>query len=165
MPGIKARVISDLIQAGQPFASAVSDVIAESADDLGDIFSAQTDVFKDAINILFKLITDVLALKGRILASFGAGGLDKGTNLISAGVKVGSAFVQTAGDVVSAVGRGVGEIVQVASEVEFPPPPSLPSIKFPALPTLTYPSSSSSESYKAPAISYKSPSDSREGRI
>ncbi|RXG54960.1 hypothetical protein Avbf_11474, partial [Armadillidium vulgare] len=43
VPGIKARVISDLIQAGQPFASAVSDVIAESADDLGDIFSAQTD--------------------------------------------------------------------------------------------------------------------------
>lgn len=155
IPGIKAKVVSDLIQAGQPLASALSDVIVESADDLGDIFEAHTDVFKDAVNILFKLIQDVIALQGRVIASFSAGGLDKGTNLISSGVKVGSAFVQAAGDVASSVGRGVGELVQVISEANIPPPPALPSISFPVLPTIKYPDSK--ETYKAPTPLYKSP--------
>ena len=37
-------------------------------------------------------------------------------------------MVQTAGDVASAVGRGVGEVVQVVSESDFPPLPNLPQL-------------------------------------
>lgn len=124
----------------------MSEIFSESADDLSDVFNSQGGIFKDTINILFKLISDVLALKGRILAKLTGGGLDKGANLITAGVKVGSAFVQTAGDVVSAVGRGVGELMKVASESNLPKPPQLPQLTFPQLPQITYPSSSSSSS-------------------
>ena len=140
-----------MIQAGQPFSAAVSEVFSESADDLQDVFNDGSSLFKDTIGILFKLITDVLALKGRVLAGFSGGGLDKGANLITAGVKVGSAFVQTAGDVVSAVGRGVGEFMKVASDVDLPPPPQLPKLEFPQLPSITYPDKDSSESYSAPS--------------
>lgn len=155
VPAIKARILSEILAAGQPLVTAVSEVIGESADDIGDVFSSQTSVFRDSIGILFRLVQDVLALKGRIFASLTGNGLDKGANLINAGVRVGSAAVQTAGDVASAVGRGVGEIVQVASDVDFPAPPPFPIIKFPTLPTLTYADSHESHSYESKGVTQK----------
>lgn len=43
-------------------------------------------------------------------------------------------MVQSAGDVASAAGRGVGEVVQIVSESDIPPLPQLPNI--PNLPNL-----------------------------
>ena len=139
VPGIKARVISEIFQAGQPLATAISDVIADSADDLGDVFQAKGEILRDALSIIIRLVQDVLALNGRIIASFGAGGLDSGASLFNAGVRIGGAFVESAGNVASAVGRGVGDVVGIVASANLPPPPPLPPITIPQLPNIVLP--------------------------
>ncbi|XP_071540032.1 uncharacterized protein [Panulirus ornatus] len=139
VPSIKARVLSEVIRASQPLSYAVSDVLAESADDLGDIFAAKNDILKDALDIFIRLIQDTLAIKGRIIAKLGASGLDVGATAFNAGMRVGGAFVESAGGIATAVGTGVGDLVRVASTADFPPPPQLPAITLPQLPILNIP--------------------------
>ncbi|XP_069941412.1 uncharacterized protein [Cherax quadricarinatus] len=142
VPSIKARVLSEVIRASQPLTYAISDVLAESADDLGDIFAAKNDILRDALEIFIRLIQDTLALKGRIIAKLGASGLDVGATAFNAGVRVGGAFIESAGGIASALGTGVGDLIRVASTANFPPPPpiTLPQLQLPVIPQITLPS-------------------------
>ncbi|KAK7079308.1 hypothetical protein SK128_006469 [Halocaridina rubra] len=140
IPGIKARVLSEVIEASQPLVYAVSDVIAENADDLGDLFAAKTSIVQDAVAIIIRLIQDTLALKGRIIVSLGSNGLDFGATAFNAGVKIGGAFIESASKVATALGSGVGDLVRVATTVDLPPAPALPPLEIPRLPDLTIPS-------------------------
>lgn len=136
VPAIKARVLSEIIEASQPLVYAVSDVLSESADDMGDILQAKTAIVSDTMNILIKLIQDILALKGRIIASLGGSGLDVGAKAFNAATRIGGAFIESAGGVASAVGSGVGDVVRVATSANLPAPPSLPPLALPTLPNL-----------------------------
>lgn len=119
---------------------------------------ASTDAIRDGMDILVNLISDVLALKGRMIASFSANGLDSGASVfdgggwpvnwlfyhlleftlntyfslhnlqMSAGLRIGGAVVQTAGDIGTAVSKGVGDVVQVVSDADVPPLPNLPNL-------------------------------------
>ncbi|XP_042236369.1 uncharacterized protein LOC121875753 [Homarus americanus] len=140
VPSIKARVLSELLQASQPFAYALSDVLAESADDLGDIFAAKNDILKEALEIFIRLIQDTLALKGRILAKIGASGLDFGASTFNAGLRLGTAAAETSGSVISALSSGVGDLVRVATTADFPPPPAISLPQLPQLPKFSLPS-------------------------
>lgn len=139
VPSIKARVLSEVIRASQPLTYAISDVLAESADDFGDIFEAKNDILKDALEIFIRLIQDTLALKGRIIAKLGASGLDVGATAFNAGVRVGGAFVETAGGIATALGTGVGDLVRVATTANFPAPPPITLPQLPSLPKIILP--------------------------
>lgn len=139
VPAIKARVLSEIIEASQPLVYAVSDVLSESADDMGDILQAKTAIVSDTMNIIIKLIQDILALKGRIIASLGGSGLDVGAKAFNAATRIGGAFIESAGGVASAVGSGVGDVVRVATSANLPAPPSLPPLTLPTLPNLQLP--------------------------
>ncbi|KAK4325287.1 hypothetical protein Pmani_004147 [Petrolisthes manimaculis] len=159
VPAIKARVLAEVIRASQPLSYAISDVLSENSDDLGDFFDAKNDIVRDALEIFIRLVQDTLALKGRIIARLGSSGLDIGATAFNAGVKIGGAFVESAGGVATAIGGGVGDLIRVGTSANFPPPPALPAFNlFNLIPSFdltrlfapSYPSTSSEESTLAP---------------
>lgn len=85
IPGIKARVITEMVQATTPLKTTISDVIGENADDMRTIMESGSEIIRDAFDVLVRLVTDVLALKGRVIASFGANGIDASANLFDGG--------------------------------------------------------------------------------
>lgn len=127
VPAIKARVLAEIIRASQPLSYAISDVLSENSDGLGEFFDAKNDIVRDALEIIIKLVQDTLALKGRIIARLGSSGLDIGATAFNAGVKIGGAFVESAGGVATAIGSGVGDLIRVGTSANFPPPPALPA--------------------------------------
>ncbi|KAF2353659.1 hypothetical protein FHG87_015586 [Trinorchestia longiramus] len=134
IPAIKARVITEAVQAATPVKTTISDVIGENAEDMRTIVESGSEMIRDAIDILINIVSQVLAFQGRVLAKFGSNSLDASSNIFDGGLRVGGAVVQAAGDVASAVGRGVGDVVQVVSEADVPPLPQLPQL--PQLPKL-----------------------------
>ena len=68
-----------------PVKTTISDVISENADDMGAMMEATTEIITDGFDILIGLISDVLALKGRMIASFSAHGLDSSASAFDGG--------------------------------------------------------------------------------
>ncbi|XP_050716960.1 uncharacterized protein LOC126998849 isoform X3 [Eriocheir sinensis] len=137
VPGIKARVIAEIIRASQPLSYAISDVLAENSDELAVFLEAKNDIIRDALDIFIRLIQDTLAIKGKILARLGSSGLDIGAATFNAGLKLGGAFVESAGGIATAIGGGVGDLIRVGASADFPPPPPLPTINIASLLDLT----------------------------
>lgn len=140
VPAIKARVLSEVIEAGQPLVYAVSDVLSESSDDLANFFEAKTSILQEALGIIIRLIQDTLALKGRIIYSLSSNGLDIGATAFNAGVKIGGAAVESATGIAAALGSGFSDLINAGRSVSLPPPPALPPITLPSLPAITIPS-------------------------
>lgn len=147
MPGIKARVLAEIIRASQPLSYAISDVLAENSDELATFLEAKNDIIRDALDIFIRLIQDTLALKGKILARLSASGLDIGATTFNAGLKLGGAFVESAGGIATAIGSGVGDLIRVGTSANFPPPPPLPALNLAGLLDLT-------RIFAPPAVSY-----------
>ncbi|XP_064088814.1 uncharacterized protein LOC135203111 [Macrobrachium nipponense] len=140
VPAIKARVLSEVIEAGQPLVYAVSDVLSESSDDLANFFEAKTSIVQEALGIIIRLIQDTLALKGRIIYSLSSNGLDIGATAFNAGVRIGGAAVESATGIAAALGSGFSDLINAGRSVSLPPPPSLPPITLPSLPAISIPS-------------------------
>lgn len=138
MPGIKARVIAELIRASQPLSYAISDVLAENSDELATFLEVKNEIIGDTLDILIRLIQDTLAIKGKILARLGSSGVDIGATVINAGLRIGGAFVESAGGIATALGTGVGDLIRVGTSANFPPPPPLPTINLPNLLSLDF---------------------------
>ncbi|XP_068247330.1 uncharacterized protein [Palaemon carinicauda] len=140
VPAIKARVLSEVIEAGQPLIYAVSDVLSESSDDLATFFEAKTSIVQEALGIIIRLIQDTLALKGRIIYSLSSSGLDIGATAFNAGVKIGGAAVESATGIAAALGSGFSDLIATGKTVRLPAPPALPPITLPSLPAISIPS-------------------------
>lgn len=139
IPAIKLRVIGKIIEESKPLTSAINDVVGDSSGDLARSFEANASIFGDALGLIIRLVQDTLALKGRIIANIGSGSLDFFPKVIDGAVKIGGAVFQSAGGVARAIGDGVGEIVQVGANANFPAKPSLPALSKISLPTLPSP--------------------------
>ncbi|XP_063858815.1 uncharacterized protein LOC135099973 isoform X1 [Scylla paramamosain] len=133
VPGIKARVLAEVIRASQPLSYAISDVLSENSDELATFLEVKNEIIRDTLDIIIRLIQDTLAIKGKILARLGSSGLDIGATVFNAGLKLGGAFVESAGGIATALGSGVGELIRVGTSADFPPPPALPLLNLPSL--------------------------------
>lgn len=133
VPGIKARVLAEVIRASQPLSYAISDVLTENSDELATFLEVKNEIIRDTLDIIIRLIQDTLAIKGKILARLGSSGLDIGATVFNAGLKLGGAFVESAGGIATALGSGVGELIRVGTSADFPPPPALPLLNLPNL--------------------------------
>ena len=133
MPGIKARVLAEIIRASQPLSYAISDVLSENSDELATFLEVKNDIIRDTLDIVIRLIQDTLAIKGKILARLGSSGLDIGATVFNAGLRLGGAFVESAGGIATALGSGVGDLIRVGTSANFPPPPALPGIDLSSL--------------------------------
>lgn len=107
--------------------------MAENSDELATFLEVKNEIVRDTLDIMIRLIQDTLAIKGKILARLGSSGLDIGATVFNAGLRLGGAFVESAGGIATALGSGVGDLIRVGTSANFPPPPPLPAINLPSL--------------------------------
>merc|ERR1719154_257626 len=128
LPGIKMRVFTEILEAQSPLKLAISDLIGENAEDMLTLFQKSTEIIRDATRIMRKLVSDVLALKGRMISKLGGDVFNTGSSLFDGTLRIAGAAVQSGSDTASAIGRGVSDTITVVNEAGLPEKPSLQNL-------------------------------------
>lgn len=128
LPGIKMRVFTEILEAQSPLKLAISDLIGENAEDMLTLFKKSTEIIRDATRIMRKLVSDVLALKGRMISKLGGDVFNTGSSLFDGTLRIAGAAVQSGSDTASAIGRGVSDTITVVNEAGLPEKPSLQNL-------------------------------------